>query len=195
MVDMAWKKIFQAVLCPTQLFQWNWFALSTNTVLATQFPTDFNSTLLCFPTNCSKCCYIDTLFFKMCHTLKTRLNTQIPIHMSSVDLLKGKLVLLLDKTGYVPQETRPKFIDSQNFYFHFHYKLYCIQAVHFSDKLSLMCPRIWPIEDICIGIYVLKRLLTVRHILKKVMSMQHSFEAFSGKQRRVELKSVGNFVA
>ena len=25
--------------------------------------------------------------------------------------------------------------------------------------------------------------------------MQHSFEEFSGKQRRVEMKSVGNFVA
>ena len=58
-----------------------------------------------------------------------------------------------------------------------------------------MCPRIWPIEDICIGLYVLKRLLTVRHILEKVMTMQHSFEEFSEKQRRVELKSVGNFVA
>ena len=58
-----------------------------------------------------------------------------------------------------------------------------------------MCPRIWPIEDICMGLYVLKRLLTVWHILEKVMSMQHSFEEFSEKQRRVELKSVGNFVA
>ena len=67
--------------------------------------------------------------------------------------------------------------------------------MHFSDKLSLMCPRIWPIEDICIGLYVLKRLLIVRNILENVMSMQHSFEAFSEKQRRVELKSVGNFVA
>ena len=36
--------------------------------------------------------------------------------------IKGKLVLLLNKTGYVSQETRQKFIDSQNFYFHFHYK-------------------------------------------------------------------------
>ena len=27
------------------------------------------------------------------------------------------------------------------------------------------------------------------------MSMQHSFEEFSEKQRRIELKSVGNFVA
>ena len=58
-----------------------------------------------------------------------------------------------------------------------------------------MCPRIWPIEDKCIGPYGLKRLLTVRHILEKVMSMQHSFEVFSEEQRRVELKSVGNFVA
>ena len=109
--------------------------------------------------------------------------------------IKGKLVLLLDKTGYVSQETRLKFIDSQNFYFHFHYKLFCIEAVHLSNKLSLMCPRLWPIEDICIGFYVLKCLLNVWHILEKVMSMQHSFEEFSEKQRRVKLKSVGNFVA
>ena len=40
--------------------------------------------------------------------------------------IKGKLVLLLDKTCYVSQETKPKFIGSQNFYFHFHYKLFCI---------------------------------------------------------------------
>ena len=46
-----------------------------------------------------------------------------------------------------------------------------------------------------IGFYVLKRLLTVRYILEKGMSMQHSFEEFSEKQRRVELKSVKNFVA
>ena len=35
----------------------------------------------------------------------------------------------------------------------------------------------------------------MRHILEKVMSMQRSFEALLEKQRRVELKSVGNFVA
>ena len=55
-----------------------------------------------------------------------------------------------------------------------------------------MSPRLLPIEDICIGRYVL---LNVRHILKKVMSMQHRFEEFLEKQRRVELKSVGNFVS
>ena len=58
-----------------------------------------------------------------------------------------------------------------------------------------MCPRIWPIADIFIGLNVLKRLLTVWYILEKVMSMQHSFGENSEKQRRVELKSVGNFVA
>ena len=60
-----------------------------------------------------------------------------------------------------------------------------------------MCPRIWPMEDICIGLYVLKRLLTVlhNHIMEKVMLIQHSFEEFSEKQRRDELTSVGNFVA
>ena len=64
-----------------------------------------------------------------------------------------------------------------------------------SDKLSLMYPRLWPIKDICIGFYVLKRRLNVRHILEKVMSMQRSFDEFSENKRRVELKSVGNFVA
>ena len=32
-------------------------------------------------------------FFKKCHTLKTRLNTQILIHISSVDLYKGQVSL------------------------------------------------------------------------------------------------------
>ena len=106
------------------------------------------------------------------------------MHMSSVGLyIKGKLVLLLEKTGYVSQETRLKFIDSQIFYFH--YKVFGIKAVYLSDKLSLMC----------IGLYVRQRLLNVRHILEKFTSMQHSFEEFSENQRRVELKSVGNFVA
>ena len=117
------------------------------------------------------------------------------MHMPSVVCIKGKLVLLLDKAGNVSQETRPKFIYSQNFYFHFHNTLFCIKAVHLFDNLSLTCPRVWPIEDICIGLYELKRLLNVRHILEKVVSMQHSFEEFSEKQRRVELESVGNFVA
>ena len=49
----------------------------------------FNSSL--FPTNYSKCCYIGTLFIDMCHTFKTRLNTQIPMHMSFVDLCQAQV--------------------------------------------------------------------------------------------------------
>ena len=45
------------------------------------------------------------------------------------------------------------------------------------------------------GFYELKCLLNVRHILEKVMSMQRSFDEFSEKQRRFDLKSVENFVA
>ena len=50
-------------------------------------------------------------------------------------------------------------------------------------------------KDICIDLYVLKRLLIARHILEKVVSMQHSFEFFFLEKRRVESKSVEKFVA
>ena len=43
--------------------------------------------------------------------------------------------------------------------------------------------------------YVFKRVFNVWHILKKSVSMQQHFEQFVRKQRRVELKSVGNLVA
>ena len=74
------------------------------------------------------------------------------MHISSVGLYEGQVSLA---SRYVSQETRPKFIDSQNFSFHFHYK-FCINAVHLFDELSITCPRVWPIEDICIGLCVLK---------------------------------------
>ena len=86
------RKIFQAVLCPTHLFQENWFALSTNTVLATKFPTNFNPTLLRFLKNSSKMCGIDATFSKMCRTFKTRLSAYRPIYtcLSSVGHNRGK---------------------------------------------------------------------------------------------------------
>ena len=69
----------------------------------------------------------------MYHTLKTRFkyinsNKKKPMQMSSVDLNKGQVSLAsrkkLAKTGYVSQETRPKFIDSQNLYFFVQVVLY-----------------------------------------------------------------------
>ena len=70
--------------------------------------------------------------------------------------------------------------------------------MHLSYKISLTGPgpRLWSIEDIFIGpgIYVLKSFFSVHYILEKIVSMQHSFEEFLEKQRRVELKSVENFL-
>ena len=33
--------------------------------------------------------------------------------------------------------------------------------------IHLICPRLWPVEDICISLYVLKSLLNVRYSLEK----------------------------
>ena len=135
-------------------------------------------------------------FFNMCHTLKyVKIHKYVCMWLLLV-CIKGKLVLLLDKTGYVSQETKPKFIDGQNFNFNFHYKLFSIKAVHLSDKLSLTCPRLWPIEDICIGIYMYLNVFWTCGTSWKKLSMHHSFEEiFRKKQRRVNLKCVGNYVA
>ena len=43
--------------------------------------------------------------------------------------------------------------------------------------------------------HTFKSVFNVWHMLKKSVSMQQYFEQFVGKQRRVALKSVGNFVA
>ena len=51
----------------------------------------------------------------------------------------------------------------------------CIYQINY----LLTSPRLWPI---CIGLYVLKRLLNVRHIFENIWEC---------KQRRVDLKSVG----
>ena len=85
------------------------------------------------------------------------------------------------------------FIDSRIFYFHlnFHCKSFCVKAVHLSLKLSLTNPRLWSTDDMCIGFYVL--LLKMGCILKKNVCQYHTvLKNFLKKQRRLELKSVGN---
>ena len=69
--------------------------------------------------------------------------------------------------------------------------LFLVKHMQFYQEARLTFPLYRPTEDICIGIFVSKR---VAHVEKSV-SMQRHFEQFVGKQRRVELKSVGNFVA
>ena len=126
MVDMASKKIFQAVLCPTQLFQWK-LICTFNHCLSYLISNrlQFNSSL--FPHKLFKMLlHWHTFFQHVSHVENTFIYINYLCLCLLLTCMKGKLVLLLDKTSYVSQETRPKFIDSQNFYFHFHYKLFCI---------------------------------------------------------------------
>ena len=50
-------------------------------------------------------------------------------------------------------------------------------------------------DDICIGRYVRKRLLNVGHILEKGVNATQFRRVFRKKQKRFELKYVGNSVA
>ena len=71
------------------------------------------------------------------------------------------------------------------------FALVFVKHNQFCREARLTCPLYRSTEDTCIGIY--ESLCEPRW--KKSVSMQHSFEEFSEKQRRVELKSIGNFVA
>ena len=64
------------------------------------------------------------------------------MHMYFVGLYKGQVSFLLDKTGYVLQETRPKFIESQHFYFLFFTSCSTVDLgwfVAFWEHLNLLC--------------------------------------------------------
>ena len=65
----------------------------------------------------------------------------------------------------------------------------------FYREERLTCPLYRSTEDICIGVCVFKRVFNVWHMLKKVCQCNNILNNFLGKQRKVELKSVGNFVA
>ena len=65
----------------------------------------------------------------------------------------------------------------------------------FYREARLTCPLYRPTEDMCISIYVFKGVFNACHMLEKSVPMQQHFEQYVWKQRRVELTSVGNFVA
>ena len=110
------RKIFQDVLCPTKLAK-------------LKLICTFNQHCLNYKTS-NRVQFTSSLFahklFKMLlywHTFFQHV-THVWIHKYLCKCLllvciKGKLILLLDKTGYVSQETRPEFIDSQNSTFNF----------------------------------------------------------------------------
>ena len=123
----GFEKIFQAVLCPTQLFQWKLICTFNQPCLSYTISNrlQFNSSL--FLNKLFKMLLHWHTFFSTCATRwkQVLIDKNLCICLL-LTCIKGKLVLLLDKTGYASQRTRPKFIDSQNLYFHFHCKLFCI---------------------------------------------------------------------
>ena len=79
------------------------------------------------------------------------------MQMSSVDLNKGQ-VSLASRKNWLKLAMFHKKRDRSSLTVRictFLYKLFCIKAVYLSNKLSLMCPRLWPIEGICICLYAL----------------------------------------
>ena len=62
---------------------------------------------------------------------------------------------------------------------------FLVNIYQFYREPRLTCPFYRSTEDICIGIYVFKRVFNVWHILKKSVSMQQHFEQFVRKQKEV----------
>ena len=85
--------------------------------------------------------------------------------------------------------------ESRNFDCQWTLVSFLVKRNQFYREARLTCPLYRSTEDICIGICVFKRVSNVWHILKKRCVNATTFEQFAGKQRRVEWKSVGNFVA
>ena len=147
------SKIFQAVLCPTKLFQWKLictFSQYCLRLLATKFQTDFNWTLLCFSTNSSELCCIDTTFSEMCRTFKRLLSTYRPINISSMCHNRGQdqiNALLWYKTTCSEGESRN--IDSQ-----WTLVSFLVKNNQFYREARLTCRLYRPSEDIWTGIYV-----------------------------------------
>ena len=85
------RKIFQAVLCPTQLFQWKLICTFNQHCLSYKISNrlQFNSFCFCFSKNSSYC--INIIFFKMCRTFKRRLSTHRPMHISTMGHNRGQV--------------------------------------------------------------------------------------------------------
>ena len=142
------KFINETELCPT-LPLWGNLISSRFNGSASEVLKYFPSIFLCFPTNSAKCRYIDTLFSRCA----TRWNDPLKhINYYHACLLvvvikaPGNVVLLLVKIGSVWKGTRPKFIDSRNFYFHFHCKPFSTKAFYWSFNLPLVIDQITQIH-------------------------------------------------
>ena len=104
-------------------------------------------------------------------------------------------MIVYQKNAPLSYKTTCSESESRNFDCQWTLVSFLVKHNQFYREARLTCPLYRSTEDICIGFCVFKRVFNVWHILKKSVSMLQHFEQFVGKQRRVELKSVGNFVA
>ena len=180
-------------MCPTQHFQWKLICTFNQHCLSYKVSNrlQFNS-ILCFSENSSKLCCIDINFSKMCRTFKRCLSTYIYFLWA---IIEGTLVIVYQIHAQLWYKTTCSESESRNFDCQWTLVTFLVKHNHFYREARLTCPLYRPSEDICIGICVFKHVFNLWYMLKKSVSMQQHFEQFVGKQRRVELKSVGNSVA
>ena len=181
---MASKKYFNLYCVLHSSSDENWFALSKNTVLTSKFPIDFHSTLLSFSKNSSKLCCIDTTFSRMCRTFKRRLST---VHIGRYiyllwAIIEGMLLIVYQINTLLWYKITCS--ESRNFDSQWTLVSFLVKHNQFYREAKLTCPLYRPTEDICIRIYVFKRVLTCGTYIEKSVSMHQHFEQVVGKQRR-----------
>ena len=166
---MASKKIFQAVLCPTQLFQWKLICTFNQHCLSYKISNrlQFNSPVFFFSENSSKLCCIDITFSKMCRTVKRLLSTWRPIHIFSM----GTLVIVYQKNAPLRYKTTCSESESRNCDCQWTLVSFFVKHNQFYREARLTCPLYRSTEDICIGICVFERISTYGTCWKKSVSM------------------------
>ena len=174
MVDMASKKIFQAVLCPTQLFQWKLICTFNQHCLSYKISSrlQFNSSLF-FWKRFETVLHWHNFFQDVPHSQKTLIihKDQYVYLLWANDIFEGTLVIVYQKNAPLRYKTTCSESESRNFDCQWTLVSFLVKHNQFYREARLTCPLYRSTEDICIGICVFKRVFNVWHILKKSVSM------------------------
>ena len=158
MVGMASKKIFQAVLCPTQLFQWKLIYTFNQHCLSYKIShrLQFNSSLF---------------FWKRFETVLHWHNFFQDVPHSQKTLFGGTWVIVYQKNATLRNKTTCSESESRNFDCQWTLVSFLVNHNQFYQEARLTCPLYRSTGDKSIGIYVFNRAFNVWHILQKSVSM------------------------
>ena len=169
---MASKKIFQAVLCPIELFQWQLICTFNQHCLSYKISNrlQFNSSLFYWKR-------FETVlhwhkFFPRCAAQ----SKDVQVHKERYIYLlwaifAGTLVINYQKNAPLRYKTSCSESEIRNFDCQWSLVSFLVKHNQFYREVRLTCPLYRSTEDICIGICVFKRVFNVWHILKKSVSM------------------------